>query len=190
MGLIYGTRRTLLEQPFIKRYALALIPSLYQSTQGVDRSPASASDMGRLTLAGFKSHHQLFVNGIRTSYDLFFVKLPLRKRYTIKVTQEGKSPFIRQFYFAKKNPEITYKIPALARESIGEIYVLPTKSIPKGSILEFQVEGEKVTQHLPLRQYRLPTGTYDGTIKNTKLGIKKYIKFTVREDKRTEILVQ
>ena len=190
LGLIYSTRKTLLEQPIIKKYALALIPSLYQSTQRTDRSPASTFGMGRLTLAGFKSHHQLFVNGISTPYDLFFVKLPLAKRYTIKVTQEGKSSFIRRFYFAKKNPEITYRIPELARESIGEIYVLPTKSIPKGSILEFKVEGERVTQRLPLRQYRLPTGIYDGTIKNTKLGIKKNIKFTVREDKRTEILVQ
>ena len=193
LGFCYMAKDSILEHPDIKAYISKTFPKFYKnSTDNSSGRTISSTEekMGKLRLIGFKkSAYILLINGAPAEYDYFFIELPLGKDYRIEVAQKGRKSFVRAFTLNENNPEVRYEVSKLPLEILGEIYAIKSISLPKGSILEFEVDGGRIIKTIPFDSHRLPPGTYAGSIKNVKLGIQKEIFFTVEEGKKTQIAI-
>ncbi|MCY4644932.1 MAG: serine/threonine-protein kinase [Bacteriovoracales bacterium] len=186
---VYSERERILGHELVKEHLSTAVPSLYPSANKGKRTPSSSvsKDNGKLKFKGFKSSYKLFINGKRVEHSFFSIRLPLGKKYKIKVTDRGKKPFIREFFLSEENPEVLYEIPELPLAFFGEIYSSSSENIPPGTILKLEAEGEPVHITVPITSYSLPSGSYRAKLVNERFGIDKDIDFIVEEGKRIEV---
>lgn len=140
--------------------------------------------MGTISLIGYESDMEVFVNGTKAKLKGFDITVDLNKEISILITKSGYRSFRKENIILTKNDSfINLSIPELAKEKIGLLST--SQNFTTGSKLVFEMkDGLVFDKKLPLTNERIPAGIYEGIIKNPLLGTEKKVKFIIEENKR------
>lgn len=164
-----------------------------EDTSAVDRTPAAPNpaqptlpegreERGRLSLGGVDLEMEVFINGVKRQYGLGTpIKVPLGRELTVMVKKQGYETFTQTVKLTVNNSSLFLEVPELQKARSG--LLSSSLNYPNGSILVYEVGGEKVERPMPFRDVRVPAGSYEATVVNPTLGTEKKVKFTVEENK-------
>lgn len=152
------------------------------------RDPAALDKFGEITLTGYDPSSKIYIDGKEYPVNGIVIKRILLGSYNRLVV---KKPGFKSWTYngginlTKEDPYASVHIPDLEPYKMGNIST--SKNFPPGSVLVFEIEGEKVERDLPFSGERFPAGTYNATIENKLLGTKRAIQFQVIENKNQVI---
>lgn len=154
------------------------------TTGGNNGNLGMADDNGTISLIGYESDMEVFVNGQRMKLKGFDMTVPFNKELNIKITKPGYRPYNKSgISLSQKNSFMNLLIPDMVKEKIGLLST--SQNYTTGSKLVFQLrDGMMFDKKLPLTNERVPAGMYEGVIKNPLLGTEKKVQFTIEENKR------
>lgn len=137
---------------------------------------------GVITLTGVTLEMEVFVNGTKTSYMSGApLNVPFDQSTTILVKKPGFKSFMKPVILTIEEPTVQIQVPEMARANTG----LLTSSLnySEGSVLEFEVDGEKISRNMPFKDMVVPEGTYSAVVKNPMLGTEKEVQFVIEQNK-------
>jgi serine/threonine protein kinase len=137
---------------------------------------------GVITLTGVTLEMEVFVNGVKTSYMSGSpIKVPFDQSTTILVKRAGHKSFMKPVILTIEEPTVHIQVPEMVRSNTG----LLTSSLNygPGSVLVFEVDGEKIERNMPFKDVAIPEGTYSAVVKNPVLGTEKQVQFTIEQNK-------
>ena len=142
------------------------------------------SSMGTISLIGYESDMEVFVNGTKAKLEGFDLTVPLGKQIKVTITKSGFRTFTKDnLLLTKKDSFLNLTIPFMVKERIGLLST--SQNFTTGSKLVFEMrEGVIFEKSLPLNNERIPAGSYEGFIKNPLLGTEKKVQFIIEENKR------
>jgi hypothetical protein len=135
-----------------------------------------------ITLTGVSLEMEVYVNGAKTAYMSGSpLKVPFDQSTTILVKRPGYKSFMKPIILTIEEPAIHIQVPEMVRANTG----LLTSSLNygAGSVLVFEVDGEKVERQMPFKDMSIPEGTYSAVVKNPVLGTEKEVQFTIEQNK-------
>lgn len=146
------------------------------------RETETPGEQGRISLGGVDLEMEVYINGAKQSYGLGIpLKAPLEKPLTVSVRKAGFDSFTKTVTLTTAKSSIFIDVPELVKSRVG--ILSSSLNYPAGSVLEFQVHGEKTRMTMPFKDQRIPAGTYEAKVINPNLGSEKKINFTVEENK-------
>ena len=167
-------------------------------TGGGDRSPASEEisqqveapkpkrkEEGVLTLSGLDPYMEIYVNNEKVSYSGVGIKLPFNREISLRVEKEHHASFVTKFTLTKDSPNTSVSVPELEKIRYGTLS--SSHNYTEGSTLKVTINGAEVEKVLPLDNYRIPAGEYEGIIKDPLLGTEKKVNFTIEADMKANL---
>jgi eukaryotic-like serine/threonine-protein kinase len=152
-------------------------------TERVNRVIAEQAQTGTVTFKNYDYEMTIYVNGQKANMNGIEVSAPLYKKLHIEVRKNGHKKYVNtDVRLTPENPQAQIQIPNLEVERIGLLST--SRNFASGSKLVFDVDGEKIEQDLPIDNYRVPAGVYEGVIANPLLGTEKKVKFVIQENKK------
>jgi hypothetical protein len=138
---------------------------------------------GKVTFVGLEPHMQIYVNGSLTSLQGIELELDYHKKHEILIKRQGYKSFkVSDIQMSKVKNRQNIVIPPLERERIG--LLSSSLNYPSGARLVIEIEGEKMIKNFPLRNERIPAGSYEAVIENPNIGVEKKINLTIEENKK------
>lgn len=145
-------------------------------------APEGPEERGRVSLGGVDLEMEIFLDGVKHSYGLGTpIKVPLGRDITVTVKKQGYEPFNKTLRLTVENSTAFIEVPELVKARSG--LLSSSLNYPSGSLLVYEVSGEKVERQMPFRDVRVPAGSYQATVVNPLLGTEKKVKFTIEENK-------
>jgi eukaryotic-like serine/threonine-protein kinase len=143
--------------------------------------------VGYIVFNAYETDMIVLINGVEKKFDGIELEVKLNEKLNIIVTKTGYERWSVDppVFLTKSSPSVAIDIPKLNKESIG--YVTTSQNYSSGSEIKFNIGSEAIVRRLPLKNERVPTGTYDAIISNSLLGTERKIRFTVEENKRNFI---
>ena len=120
-------------------------------------------------------------DGLKVNFNLISIKEVER------IAKENKPKMhlghtIEAIQMSKVKNRQNIVIPPLERERIG--LLSSSLNYPSGARLIIEIEGEKMIKNFPLRNERIPAGSYEAVIENPNIGVEKKINLTIEENKK------
>lgn len=161
-------------------------------TKVIDDTPeATPSDQvstnGSISFGNFDSRMEVFVDGKRVNVKGISFKYPIGGDHELVIKRSGFKKWIypETISLTKVKPYLSIKIPELQEVKMG--YISSSQNFTSGSVIIYTVDGENFERNLPLKNERIPAGTYDAVIANKLLQTERKIRFTVKENKKEVI---
>lgn len=176
---VYTTQKEMLCNFGLK--SQCVVQKVVKSTE---RDPAALDKFGEITLTGYDPSYKIYIDDREYPVNGIVIKRILLGSYNkLVVKKSGHKSWVydRGISLTKEDPYASVNIPELEPYRMGNIST--SKNFPPGSVLVFEIEGEKVEKDLPFSGERFPAGTYNATIENKLLGTKRAIQFQVIENK-------
>jgi hypothetical protein len=127
---------------------------------------------------------EVFVNGEKKELSGITVEVPMDSEQQIAVRKKGYFSFITSVTLSSQKNSALIEVPELEKAKIGLLKT--SQNFRPGSILTFDVKGEKVSYEIPLsNEILVPVGDYEGTVHNSLLGTEQKIRFKIEENKNT-----
>lgn len=170
LGKVFGVKRDLASNP---------------SSQVEEKeNEPKIVEKGRIVFDNLDSNMTIKLNGKNVEMDAFGIYVEKNVSYVLEVEKPGYKTwkYDRTINLSGERPKLEIIIPELERLSIG--FLTTSQNFSPGSVIYMNINGEKIKQDLPLRNYRIPAGSYEATISNKVLGIERKVKFTIKENKR------
>ena len=148
----------------------------------------SIDKFGAITFTGYDPSLSIEIDG--KPYNVKGIAIDnifLGEYKELVVKKEGYKSWIydKPISLTKDDPFISISIPDLEPYRMGSLST--SNNFSPGSVLVFELDGEKVEKDLPFKGQRFPAGTYNGTIENRLLNTKRSIQFKVIENKNEVI---
>ncbi len=179
-----------------------LKPDMFYDLTGVDinpylnpgtaRSVSSVEDKknsmeenlgGKILLSGLDPLAEVFVNGKLVSNSVSGIDVALNKEINLKVTLDGATPFVTHFTLTEQDGGIKkIRVPKLQSQKVG--LLTTSLNYRDGSVLKLVIGGQEIEKKLPVKNMRIPAGTYNASILDPTLGTEKRVQFTIEESKR------
>lgn len=155
--------------------------------KGVQDVKDSDFNNGRIVLDDLSMDMKVFLNGREVDITGLGIKINLNTDYELVIKQQAHKSWTypENIRLTEEKSALKISIPRLERLTTG--LLSSSDNFTPGSKIIFEIDGEKVEKPLPLRNERVPAGTYDGVIKNVVLGTERSIRFTVEENKKNMI---
>lgn len=148
-----------------------------------ENSKQNADEYGLIQFSNLEFDMDVFINGKKVSLQGIEVKVPLHKKLNIVIKKQGYKNFVsNSIRLSTEKNEERIVIPELVQETVGLLST--SRNFTSGSKIVFFVEGEKIEKTLPINNYRIPAGAYEGVIANPLLGTERKIKFVIEENKK------
>jgi len=148
-----------------------------------DEELEDKATIGLLTFINYDTAMTIYVNNKKIVMKGLEGQVPLFRNLRIEIRKAGFKKEIINYGRLDANKFLgNVTIPDLVVEKIGLLST--SANFTSGSVIEFTVDGEKISRDLPLNNYRVPAGTYQGIIANPLLGTEKKVKFKIEENKR------
>lgn len=146
-----------------------------------------SEEKGIISLYGFDPGMKLYLNGKLTEVEAYEVQVELNKSYELSVIKPGFKKWVMEdsITLSDEHSLVRVTIPDLEKEKIG--YISTSENYSPGSKISFRVNGDVIEKSLPLKNERVPAGTYNAIITNSLLGTEVKIQFEVKENKRNFI---
>jgi serine/threonine protein kinase len=148
-------------------------------------TPVKKKSEGVLTLSGLDPYMEVYIDDQKVSYSGLGLKQPFNKELTLRIEKEHHHGFTTKFKVTKDNPTVSIAIPELEKARYG--LLSSSNNYTEGSILKITVNGEPVEKVLPLDNYRIPAGTYEGVVKDPLLGTEKSVSFTIEDSMKATL---
>ena len=170
LGKVFGVKRDLASNPSLQVEEKENEPKIVEK--------------GRIVFDNLDSNMTIKLNGKNVEMDAFGIYVEKNVSYVLEVEKPGYKTwkYDRTINLSGERPKLEIIIPELERLSIG--FLTTSQNFSPGSVIYMNINGEKIKQDLPLRNYRIPAGSYEATISNKVLGIERKVKFTIKENKR------
>lgn len=159
------------------------------SQKKITRDPSSNPELvkqekGVLTFRNYSPDMRVYLNNKLTKVKGIEVELEVGKQYTLEIKRKGYKKFVypTTITLTEKNGLTSLTIPEMEIQKIG--FLSTSLNFTSGSKIEFSIDGEKVVKELPLKNERIPAGTYNAKITNPLLGTERNVVFTIEQDKR------
>ncbi|MFZ4712318.1 MAG: serine/threonine protein kinase [Bacteriovoracaceae bacterium] len=140
---------------------------------------------GVLTLSGLDPYMEVYINDEKVSYSGVGIKQPFNKEILLRVEKEHHASFNTKFTLTKESPNTSIVIPELEKVRYG--LLSSSNNYTEGSVLKITVNGQEMEKTLPLDNYRIPAGTYEGIVKDPLLGTEKNVTFTVEDSMKATL---
>lgn len=148
-----------------------------------ENSKQNTDEYGLIQFSNLEFDMDVFINGKKVSLQGIEVKVPLHKKLNIVIKKQGYKNFVsNSIRLSTEKNEERIVIPELVQETVGLLST--SRNFTSGSKIVFFVEGEKIEKTLPINNYRIPAGAYEGVIANPLLGTERKIKFVIEENKK------
>lgn len=169
------------------------LQKMISGESSVSRTPAETAvveevpverveEQGRLSLGGIDLETEVYIDGVKRAYGLGApIKVPLGREFTVTVKKPGFEPFMKTITLNAERSTIFVDVPELEKARTG--LLSSSLNYPSGSVLVYEVAGEKVERTMPFKGVRVPAGSYEATVVNPVLGTEKKVKFIVEENK-------
>lgn len=152
-------------------------------TQNVNKMVKEKVKNGKITFRNYDFEMNVYINGRKVQLNGIKAEVPLYKKLKIVVKKPGHKKYVNnEVRLTPENPYTQIVIPQLEEEIVGLLST--SRNFTSGSKLIFVVDGEEVEEDLPLTNYRVPAGNYEGVIANPLLGTERKIKFQIVENKK------
>ncbi len=137
---------------------------------------------GTVSLSGVPLEAEVFVNGARIAYSVgSSIRVPFDASTTLLVKRPGYKTFMKSFVMTIDTPLLQIQVPDMPRANTG--LLSSSLNYSSGSVLVFEVEGEKVERKMPFKDMQVPEGKYQGIVKNPLLGTEKEVSFVIEQNK-------
>jgi len=146
----------------------------------VDESVNSNKTKGVLYFENYELTMEIKINDKEVIYSPLGIKVPLNQELKVVVRRSTGDFFERRFTLSKDDYNRTIKIPELANSSDGSLSI--NKKYKPGSTFVYTINGRKVEESLPLRNYRIPAGTHRAMIIGPDKKIIDRYKLQIREN--------
>lgn len=123
---------------------------------------------------------EIKVNDKEEIYSPLGVKVPLNQELKVVVRRPSGEFFERRVTLSSENYNKTIEIPYLGKGSDGTLTI--TKKYKPGSTFVYTLNGRKVEEPLPLRNYRIPAGIHRAMIIGPDKKIISRYKIEIREN--------
>lgn len=142
------------------------------------------SKNGQLNFVNLDTEMKIFLDGTEIKLEGIKYTIPFNREYSIVVKKPGhkKWRYPKPVELTPENPYLSIRIPDLEEVRMG--YVSTSLNFTSGSVIIYEVDGEKIEKTLPLNGERMPAGTYEAIIANKLLQTERKIRFTVKENKK------
>ena len=143
--------------------------------------------VGELSFDGYEANMNIYINGVKTELDLLSIYLTIGKSHKLSIGKQGykKWHYPDDLIFTENNKFIRIQIPELEKERVG--FLSTSENFSPGSRIKINIDGDLLEKSLPLKNERIPAGTYNATISNSLLGTERKIRFEIKENKRNFI---
>jgi serine/threonine-protein kinase len=151
----------------------------------LEDAPVKKKKEGVLTLAGLDPYMEVYLDDQKVSYSGLGLKQPFNKEITLRVEKEHHHGFTTKFTITKDNPTVSIAIPDLEKARYG--LLSSSNNYTEGSILKITINGQPVEKVLPLENFRIPAGSYEGVVKDPLLGTEKPVSFTIEDSMKATL---
>lgn len=148
-----------------------------------DHSSKQQKQKSKLYFGGHDPFMDVYVNNQKINYTGKGIIFDRNQKLDIRIEKSGYAPFYTSLNLSKDSEII--EIPSLKRAQTGLLTV--SKNYSRDAKIIFEVMGKRIERNLPIKNYRLPAGRYEGTIIDPILGIERQVDFTIKENKRSFI---
>ena len=149
----------------------------------VDKVMKEEVATGTITFRNYDYEMNVYIDGKKANLSGIELTVDFYKKLKIEVRKPGFKKYVNSsLRLTPDNPYAQIIIPELEEESIGLLST--SRNFTSGSKIIFVVDGEKVERDLPLNNYRVPAGAYEGVIANPLLGTERKVKFIIQENKK------
>ncbi len=156
--------------------------------RGQVRLPAKtahkAAGKGEIQFSNFDASMKFYLNNKEISLSGISYKVDLGKEFKLSVKKPGhkKWDYSETIMLSEDSSYLSIRIPNLKSVQMG--YISTSLNFTSGSVIIYEVDGEKVEKTLPLNGERVPAGTYEAIIANKLLQTERKIRFTVQENRK------
>lgn len=138
---------------------------------------------GTITFKNYEYEMNVYIDGRKADLSGIEATVPFYKKLKIVVMKPGHKKYVNNdVRLTPQDPYAQIVIPELEEERVGLLST--SRNFTSGSKLIFTVDGERVERDLPINNYRVPAGAYEGVIANPLLGTERKIKFVIEENKK------
>jgi len=103
--------------------------------------------------------------------------------YQVKIVKNGYKAFVESdIIIDENNTSHQIRVPDLEKDSFG--LLSSSLNFMEGTSLVFEHNGEKIIKNLPLKNERMPVGTFDAEIVNEGVGLRKKVTLKIKENQR------
>jgi hypothetical protein len=149
----------------------------------IDRIENEKAKYGIISFSNYEIDMDVLIDGKKVQLNGIEARVPLHKKLHITVRKAGYKKFeAEDIRLTGDVNEARVTIPELEEERIGLLST--SRNFTSGSRIVFFVDGQKVERDLPVDNYRVPAGSYEGVIANPLLGTERKIKFIIEENKK------
>lgn len=135
---------------------------------------------GVLYFENYELSMEIIVNDKEAIYSPLGVKVPINQELKVVVRRATGDFFERRLTLTKDDYSRTIKIPELSNSSDGTLSI--NKKYKPGSTFVYTINGRKVEEQLPIRNYRIPAGTHRAMIIGPDKKIIDRYKLQIREN--------
>ena len=138
---------------------------------------------GIISFSNYDINMEVLIDGKVVQLEGIEARVPLHRKIHVIVRKPGFKNFIADdIRLSGQANEARIVIPELVEERIGLLST--SRNFTSGSRIVFFIDGQKVERDLPVDNYRVPAGSYEGIIANPLLGTERKIKFIIEENKK------
>ncbi len=157
--------------------------SVSTKSSRMDNTDTAQKSYGRISFSNYDFDMEVYINGRRQELEGIEVKVPLHKKLVVSIKKTGFKKYVHSAVrLDKVNNEANIVIPQMMKESVGLLST--SRNFTSGSKIIFHINGEKVERDLPIDNFRVPAGAYEGVIANPLLGTERNVKFVIEENKK------
>ncbi|MAZ47346.1 MAG: hypothetical protein CME65_02205 [Halobacteriovoraceae bacterium] len=157
-------------------------------TQNPGKEPASVKGVLYFSFADSDTFNiRTFVNGKRKEIIGAKLEVPMNTPIQIKMMKPGHKTWVMEESITLSEDSSTknVRVPKFEKKYTG--YLTTSQNYPPGSKISYEAEGEKHNLDLPLKEHRMPAGTYEFRIYNDLIQLENRVRFTVEPNKRNEL---
>jgi serine/threonine protein kinase len=155
------------------------------SSNSVEDVVKEQKTQGVLYFENYELSMEIKINDKEEIYSPLGVKVPLDKELKVVVRRPSGDFFERRITLSKNDYSKSIEIPHLENHSDGTLTI--NKKYKPGSSFVYTINGRKVEEPLPLRNYRIPAGSHRAIIIGPDKKIIDRYKIEIREN-QTHVL--
>jgi serine/threonine protein kinase len=139
-------------------------------------------NQGIISFVGYDTMMKVYINNQPVNLQGIDAPAPVDKELELKIVKEGYKPYYKSVTLSSTNEVYNVYIPELEKEKIG--LLTTSLNYPSGTKLLIKVNGREVEKELPLKNERIPAGSYEAKVINPLLGTEKKVNLNIEENKK------
>ncbi len=143
--------------------------------------PQKELTKGKIFFEGYEPGMTISINGEKVTYSLWGIEVLLNEKIRVQISKKNHSSVKKVIKLTEEESKYSFIIPEMRISDEG--LLSSKKKYPRGTYLIYTVSDKRYRKKLPIKNYRMPAGMYDGVIYNKKHKINKRVLIKIEKDK-------